>query len=92
MEWKSHELPQAGAYLITAVGQQQEERLYRTVSRQVVKEVQADIITPMNILNDEQHALLPGLGRTARGQLGGGVSPVRGWARMGYARPLNLVQ
>ena len=47
----------AGAYFIAAVGQQQEERLCRTASRQVMEEFQAGIITPMQVLDDEQQGL-----------------------------------
>ena len=68
--------------LVTAVGQQDKERLSSTAPRQIMEEFQAGIITPMHILNDEQQGLLCGLAQEerAQGQRRGGVSPVRGRA------------
>jgi hypothetical protein len=42
-------------HLLMAIRDQEQERLRRRAPRQIVKKVQARIVAPMRILNDEKH-------------------------------------
>ena len=44
--------------LVTAIGQQDQERLSSTTPRHILEQFQAGIVTPMHILDDEQQGLL----------------------------------
>src|SRR5205823_13152318 len=51
------EMAQAGVNLVTAVGQQDKQGRGSTVPRQVMEKFQAGLVTPMQVLYDQQHRL-----------------------------------
>src|SRR6266700_4741779 len=52
------EMAQAWVNLVTAVGQQDKQGGGRTAPRQVMEKVQTGLVTPMQVLNNQQHGLL----------------------------------
>ena len=51
-------MAQTRVNLVTAVGQQDKQRRSSTAPRQKMEEVQARLVTPMQVLHDQQHRLL----------------------------------
>src|SRR5256885_6840025 len=51
------EMAQAWVHLVAAVGQQDKQGRSRTAPRQVMEKVQAGLVTPMQVLNDQQRRL-----------------------------------
>ena len=51
------EMAQAGVNLVTAVGQQDKQGGGSTAPRQGMEKVQAGLVTPMQVLHDQQHRL-----------------------------------
>ena len=51
------EMAQAWVNLVTPVGQQDKQGGGSTAPRQVMEKVQAGLVTPMQVLNDQQHRL-----------------------------------
>src|SRR5205807_5171730 len=45
-------------HLLMAIGDQEQERMRRRAPRQIVEEVQARVVAPVHILNDEKHRRL----------------------------------
>src|SRR5213082_2237545 len=60
-------MAQAGVNLVTAVGQQDKQGGSRTAPRQVMEKVQAGLVTPMQVLNDQQRRLFGCLAEAERG-------------------------
>src|SRR5438309_7083310 len=54
----SQEMAQVGVYFVTAVGQEEEERVSSTAPCQIVKKLQAGIVTPMKIFHQQADRLL----------------------------------
>src|SRR6266550_7034722 len=52
------EMAQAWVHLVAAVGQQDKQGGSRTAPRQVMEKVQAGLVTPMQVLHDQQRRLL----------------------------------
>src|SRR5436309_1417189 len=46
-------------HLLMAIRDQEQERMRRRAPRQIVEEVQARVVAPVHILNDEKHPLPP---------------------------------
>src|SRR2546429_5603095 len=64
------EMAQAWVNLVTPVGQQDKQGGSSTAPCQVMEKVQAGLVTPMQVLNDQQHGLLGGLAEEEMSQGG----------------------
>src|SRR5436190_19536932 len=57
------EMAQAREHLVTAIGQQEKERINRAASCQVMEEFQADVVTPMQVFQNQEDRSLNRLRR-----------------------------
>src|SRR6266568_3198702 len=64
------EMAQAGVNLVAAVGQQDKQGGGSTAPRQVMEKVQAGLVTPMQVLHDQQRRLFGGLAEEEMSQGG----------------------
>src|SRR5689334_2119537 len=62
------EMAQAGAYLVTAVGQQEEKPMSGAAPCQVVQEVQAGVVATVEVFQNAQHGVSSGQAGQELGQ------------------------